>query len=110
VALVEDELVDYRVHATNTIREGRDAETGEGLMRFEIAWVLARHAMALLATDELRHRFVASRPPFLPAFVLHALLSVRGKAPHCPASYDALLAPSHPLRRRLQAAMMTAAS
>jgi 3-dehydroquinate synthase class II len=48
-------------------------------MRFEIAWVLARHAMALLATDELRHRFVASRPPFLPAFVLHALLSVPGQ-------------------------------
>jgi hypothetical protein len=47
---------------------------------------------------------------FLSAFVLHALLSVRGKTPHCPASYDALLAPSHPLRRRLQAAMMTAAS
>jgi glycosyltransferase involved in cell wall biosynthesis len=110
VALVEDELVDYRVHATNTIREGRDAETGEGLMRFEIAWVLARHAMALLATDELRRRFVASRPLFLSTSALHALLSVRGTTSRCPASYDALLAPSHPLRRRLQAAMMTAAS
>jgi glycosyltransferase involved in cell wall biosynthesis len=105
--VVEKELVDYRVHGRNTIREGGDADAGEALMRFEIAWVLARHAAARCADGDLMARFVASRPPFLSASSLHQLLMVRGQAARCPASYDALLEPTHPLRRRIQAAMMT---
>ena len=46
VELVPEALVRYRVHPDNTIREGAAASAGEGLMRFEILWVVARHAVA----------------------------------------------------------------
>jgi hypothetical protein len=104
VELVDEALVRYRVHGANTIDEGGGA--GQGAMRFEIMWVVARHAVRLLRTasgavadfDELRNRFVRSAPTFGLDDVLDRLLVLRGTDEVPPAAYDALLEPDHPFR------------
>lgn len=107
LGLIEEPLISYRVHATNTIREGERESTGEGQMRFEILWLIARHAARLLsdhAADKtaaaLWRRFWNSAPRFGYDSILSQLMALRGDAPHPPATYDALLDENHPFRRR----------
>jgi len=100
--LVEEPLVRYRVHGTNTIDEGTDE--GQGIMRFEIMWVVARHAMRLLRSSadsdaefaHLRGLFTTSAPTFGCEEVFDQLLLLRGAGDSPPSAYDALLEPSHP--------------
>ncbi len=104
LGLIEAPLVSYRVHESNTIREPR----GEGLMRFEILWLVARHAARLLrdrATDQgiaadLWQRFRNGAPRFGYGSILSQLMALRGDSPSSPATYDALLEEEHPYRRR----------
>jgi len=105
VDLVDEPLVQYRVHGANTIGEGTDE--GQGLMRFEILWVVARHAMRLLrATSSsaaelthLRDLLSTSAPTFGCDAVFDQLLLLRGGDDTPPPAYDALLDPDHPYRR-----------
>ncbi len=111
VELVEAPLVRYRVHGANTIGEG--ADEGQGQMRFEIMWVVARHAVALIraagggAADfgNLRERLWNSAPTFGHDAVLDGLLVLRGTDTAPPAAYDALLDPDHPFQRAAVAAL-----
>ncbi len=104
LGLIEAPLASYRVHATNTIREAR----AEGRMRFEILWLVARHAARLLrgrAADEgiaadLWQRFWNGAPRFGYGSILSQLMAMRGGDPVPPSSYDALLEEAHPFRRR----------
>lgn len=123
MAVVEEALVDYRVHSSNTIKEGGDEEargeagggrattgqdTGQGAMRFEILWLLARHAERLLRgpagsrfeLGDLRHRLWNSLPRFGAEPILCRLLALRGATDEPPAAFDRLLDRDHPFRRR----------
>lgn len=103
--LVEEPLAQYRVHGANTIGEGVDE--GQGLMRFEILWVVARHADRLVRTvarDDaelvhLRGLLSCSAPTFGCGSVLDQLMLLRGLDEASPATYDALTDPSHPFTR-----------
>lgn len=103
--LVEEPLVRYRVHGTNTIDEGTDE--GQGLMRFEIMWVVARHAMRLIRTVaaseaesvHLRNLFLTSAPTFGCDTLLDQLLLLRGHDDSPPAAFDALIDPGNAFRR-----------
>jgi glycosyltransferase involved in cell wall biosynthesis len=105
VELVEAPLVSYRVHGANTIGEGDAA--GQGRMRFEILWVVARHAARLLRSTarsdaehvHLRRLLTASAPTFGRDPILDQLLMLRGADPDPPASYDALLDDRQPFTR-----------
>lgn len=105
VALVDEPLVQYRVHGANTIGEGTDE--GQGIMRFEILWVVARHAMRLLraaaASDaefaHLRDLLSTSAPTFGCDSIFDQLLLLRGGDETPPPAYDALLDPGHPYRQ-----------
>jgi len=111
VALVEEPLVRYRVHDTNTIREGAAQATGE--MRFEVMWTVCRHAATACADaaarghteDDLTQRMWRSLPRFGCEALLAELLTLRGIDAAPPASYDALLQASHPFRRAAVAAL-----
>ncbi|MCU0273986.1 MAG: glycosyltransferase [Acidimicrobiales bacterium] len=105
VELVPEALVRYRVHPDNTIREGT-ATSGEGLMRFEILWVVACHAAATcraaarrgVPAGELDRRLPRSLPRFGDDAILDQLLFLRGAGDTPPEAYDGLLAPDHPFR------------
>jgi glycosyltransferase involved in cell wall biosynthesis len=105
IALVEEPLVRYRVHDSNTIREGAAQATGE--MRFEVMWTVCRHAATICADaaargrseGDLARRMWRSLPRFGSEALLAELLTLRGLDPAPPASYDALLHASHPFRR-----------
>ncbi len=105
-ALIERPLMSYRVHGTNTIREG-EQDTGQGLMRFEIMWVVARHALATcrrfagrsISQQDLVERLWNSLPRFGCEAILSQLLQMRGDSEFPPPPYDALLNPHHPFRR-----------
>jgi len=111
IALVEEPLVRYRVHDTNTIREGAAQATGE--MRFEVMWTVCRHAPNTCADaaarghreDDLARRMWRSLPRFGCEALLVELLALRGLDVTPPASYDALLQASHPFRRAAIAAL-----
>ena len=98
--VLDEPLVRYRVHDSNTIREGRD--DAQGAMRFEILWVVARHAPWILEQaagadrdrQDLEHRAWRSMPRFGRDDVLTQLLALSGRP-----GYDRLLDPEHPLRR-----------
>jgi glycosyltransferase involved in cell wall biosynthesis len=103
--LVEEPLVQYRVHGANTIGEGVDE--GQGLMRFEIMWVVARHASRLLravAADDaeivhLRRLLSDSAPTFGCDAVFDQLMLQRGPDDQSPPAFDALTDPDHPFTR-----------
>ncbi len=105
IELVEEPLLQYRVHGANTIGEGNDE--GQGLMRFEILWVVARHAMRLLRESagsqselvRLRQGLSNSAPTFGCDALFDQLLLLRGVDDNPPLAYDALLEPDHPFRR-----------
>jgi glycosyltransferase involved in cell wall biosynthesis len=105
VELVEEPLVRYRVHGANTIGEGVDE--GQGLMRFEILWVVARHAARMIRTMtateaervDLRVRLSNSAPSFGCDSVFDQLLALRGTGDEAPAAYDALIDTGHPFSR-----------
>jgi len=105
LALVEEPLVRYRVHDSNTIREGAAQAIGE--MRFEVMWTVCRHAPNTCADaaarghreGDLARRMWRSLPRFGCEALLVELLALRGLDVTPPASYDALLQPSHPFRR-----------
>ena len=102
IELVEEPLLQYRVHGANTIGEGTDR--GQGLMRFEILWVVARHAMRLIRSSagsdaefaHLRALLSTSAPCFGCDAIFDQLLLLRGADDEGPAAYDALLKPGHP--------------
>ncbi len=108
--LVEEPLVRYRVHPENTIAEGRAAELGRGHMRFEILWVIARHAGRILgratgrgaapkvARADLDARLWRSLPVFASDSIFQQLLFLRGRERRPPAAYDRLLEGNHPFR------------
>ena len=106
-ALIEQPLVRYRVHDSNTIREGREAERGQGLMRFEALWSIIRHAHALEAAavsrgfhpEDLARRRWQARPPWAPDALIAQLQALRGADGTTPGAYRALLDPRHPFRQ-----------
>lgn len=106
LVVIEEPLVRYRVHSSNTIAEG--TEEGTGTMRFEILWTVARHARRICrrceerGTDpeELGARTWASLPRFGCDELLAQLLLLRGEGEDPPPAYEALLDESHPFRRR----------
>ncbi|MEM9557125.1 MAG: glycosyltransferase family A protein [Acidobacteriota bacterium] len=110
LAAVEEPLVRYRVHESNTLRETDRAEAGgRALMHFEILWLLARHADETVRRvadrldrplDTLWRRVWRSLPRFGAESLLVELLALRGDRPSVPMAYDALLDPEHPLRRQ----------
>ncbi len=105
VELVEEPLVRYRVHGANTIGEGTDE--GQGLMRFEILWVVARHAMRLIRSSagsaaevaSLRSLLSTSAPTFGCDGIFDQLLLLRGADDAPPPAYEALLEPEHPFTK-----------
>lgn len=105
-ALVERPLVNYRVHPENTLREGQDI--GRGTMRFEIMWLVARHAARicrLAATRgfdpvDLEARQWTSLPRFGRETLLLQLLAWRGHEDQPPPGFDTLIERDHPFRRR----------
>ncbi len=105
IRLIPEPLVDYRVHASNTIKEGEDSGTGQ--MRFEIQWVVARHARRILENSSARHvssdtlmsRAWNSMPTFGCDGVLDRLLVLRGGTETPPPAFDAVLDEGHPFRR-----------
>jgi glycosyltransferase involved in cell wall biosynthesis len=105
LALVEEPLVRYRVHDTNTIREGATQAAGE--MRFEVMWTVCRHAASACAATvarghsqaDLERRMWRSLPRFGCEELLAELLALRGLDASPPAAYDALLQATHPFRR-----------
>jgi hypothetical protein len=104
--VIDEPLVRYRVHPSNTIAEGRADSTG--VMRFEILWTVARHARQIcrrcvengLDADDLRQRLWASLPRFGRDELLAQLLLLRGEDEDSPSFYEALLEPDHRFRRR----------
>jgi glycosyltransferase involved in cell wall biosynthesis len=111
LAFIEEPLVRYRVHSRNTIREGRGQ--GQAAMRFEILWLLARHARAILETHAVRFEARLTRTQLeqrlwrgLPRFgreeVLLHLLWAHGVSP---SLHDRLLDPTHPWRRLAEHAL-----
>ncbi len=98
-------LLRYRVHGANTIGEG--ADEGRGLMRFEILWVVARHAMRLIRSSagsdaefaHLRGLLSTSAPTFGCDAIFDQLLLLRGADEATPPAYEALLDPRHPYTR-----------
>jgi hypothetical protein len=105
IELVEEPLVQYRVHGTNTIGEGTDE--GQGRMRFEILWVVARHAMRLIRSSStsdaelvhLREALSTSAPTFGCDAIFDQLLLLRGGEELPPPAYEALLEPGHPFSK-----------
>jgi len=105
IELVEEPLVRYRVHGANTIAEG--ADEAQQSMRFEIMWVVARHAMRLIRETagsaaervHLRDLLDRSAPTFGCDLLFDQLLLLRGDDDRSPAEYDALTNADHPLRR-----------
>jgi hypothetical protein len=99
------------VHPKNTLKEGADEAAGRGRMRFEILWVVARHAAPLLAraadsgldAGELRERFARSAPRFGRLDLLHQLLAVAELGGD--ARLLELLDEAHPYRRAAIAAL-----
>ena len=115
IALVAEPLADYRVHPQNTLKEGADEAAGRGRMRFEILWVVARHAAPLLEravsegldAEDLRARFARSAPRFGRIDLLHELLALAELGGD--AALVELLDEAHPFRREAIAALAAAA-
>ncbi len=112
-SVIPEPLVDYRIHPANTIKEGAGEARGRAAMRFEILWVIARHANRVLrqtaAGDfprrELARRGRASSPDFDTGKILSTLTLFRGNAASVPAAYDDLLRAGHPIRSALEAVL-----
>ena len=107
ILLIEEPLVRYRVHGSNTIRENDG--NAQAVMRFEILWTVARHAAPILDravlrgfdSEHLKRCLLRSLPTFGREDLLHQLLALRGTGGTAAGSYDALLLPEHPLRRAM---------
>jgi glycosyltransferase involved in cell wall biosynthesis len=104
LAVVEEPLVRYRVHGTNTIAEGREEAAGRARMRFEILWLVARHYRRVVERGvasgwsrcELEERASRSLPRFGEAALLSELLFLRGCGDEVPEAYDRLFESGHP--------------
>ncbi|MEM1177518.1 MAG: glycosyltransferase [Acidobacteriota bacterium] len=110
--LLDEPLVSYRVHPTNTLKE-TEAD-GTARMRFEILWLLARHARALLTSVEpqrdfdrrdLDQRLWRSTPHFGAESLLLQLLALANDPP----AFEALLDLDHPFRCAAELALREAA-
>lgn len=107
IEVVEEPLLRYRVHSSNTIREGSGDSTAEALMQLEILWTLARHTSVILDQaaargmdrQNLEKRRARSQPFFGNEGLMLQLRALRGDRPEPSAAFDALLEPSHPLRQ-----------
>lgn len=114
IRLIPEPLVDYRVHSRNTIKEG--ATSGLGPMRYEIQWVVARHALRILEqaargpedSKALMVRAWNSMPTFGCDGVLDRLLVLRGRTETPPPAFDAVLDGDHPFRRAAVASLAEA--
>ncbi len=106
---LEQPLLQYRVHPSNTIKEGADA--GRGAMHFEILWLLAAHARRVgharreAVGGDLEAAIAAHLPTFGRPDLLATLLALRGDGERPSPAYLALLDPGHPRRRRAIAAL-----
>jgi hypothetical protein len=107
LALVEEELVGYRIHPANTIAEARR----ERMLLFEFGWILAdllERTRAAIGSEQLQSRFLelleVLPQPAVGTVALALLLSRGGpdaaEAPHLELALDA----DHPLHRRLTSA------
>ena len=103
LAMIDEPLVRYRVHPSNTLRETEDEGTAR--MRFEIQWLLARRAQAVIEAAsergrydaaDLRRRLWSSLPHFGAEKVLLQLLA--WSAAENRSSFEALLALDHSWR------------
>lgn len=115
--LLDEPLVSYRVHADNTLKEGQARpshqdpwQRGEGAMRFEILWTVARHAHPLChrfanpprtTLEDLTARAWRSLPRFGHDDLLAVMLQLRGDGTRPAEGFEALLDPRHPLRRHM---------
>lgn len=105
--ILPEPLVDYRVHASNTIKEGAEEARGQAAMRFEILWVAARHADHVLrqsglrghSAEDIARRAAISLPSFDCPGLLAQLRMARGSEDAPPRNFDHLLAAGHPFRR-----------
>lgn len=104
VIVVPDPLVNYRVHGSNTIREGTENSVGD--MRFEILWVVARHALSVLRTKAGEKESLGTLLRFarnsMPTFgrhdILDELLLIRGASDEPPVAFMHLLDPLNSFR------------
>jgi GT2 family glycosyltransferase len=111
--IVPEPLVDYRVHAENTIKEGAGdheeegpREAGVAAMHFEILWTLASHSHLLrqrrvaqgASTQELARRQWRSLPPFVTEARFAQFLHLRGDGETILPAFWELLELDHPLR------------
>jgi glycosyltransferase involved in cell wall biosynthesis len=106
LAVIEEPLVRYRVHETNTIREGQQADQGQGLMRFEVLWVVAKHLEQMCERwvrrgrdrQDFMRRVASSLPDFGCPSLRAQLIQLRGSSTDAPPAYVDLLRPEHPYR------------
>ncbi|MBZ0114520.1 MAG: glycosyltransferase [Thermoanaerobaculia bacterium] len=112
--IVPEPLVDYRVHAENTIKEGAgdneegSREAGVAAMHFEILWTLASHSHRLrqrhadddASAQDLARRQWRSLPPFVTEARFAQFLHLRGEGDTIPPAFWELLELDHPLRVR----------
>jgi len=107
IELIPEPLVRYRVHTCNTIREELQNRHARAEMRFEVLWIVARHAFNLVTHGkergygerELWERFWNSAPRFGCEALLAQLLTLRGTSAAVPLVFDALVEKEHPFRR-----------
>lgn len=103
IELVEEALVRYRVHPSNTLREGR--HIGQAQMWLEIWWLLLAHGRPLLAEfpqlADAASRFGAGLPHFAGQEPPAALFALRGPGRDPLPSFMDLLKDDDPFRQEL---------
>ena len=101
--LVQDALVQYRVHPENTLKEGQG--TGQAQMWLEIWWVLLAHGLPLLEqlpkTADSAQRFWSSLPRFAGQEPPKALFALRGSGTEPTPGFMGLLEADNPFRQDL---------
>ncbi len=98
--LVQEALVEYRVHSENTLREGQGA--GQEQMWLEIWWVLLAHGIPLLQQlpdiPDSASRFWSGLPPFAGQGPPKSLFALRGSEAEPLQSFMELLSSDDPFR------------
>lgn len=116
LALIDEPLVRYRVHPSNTLRETE--REGTARMRFEIQWLLARRAAAVLEAAvgrghdaaDLRRRLWSSLPHFGAEKILLQLFAWAGAGEEAGGGdFESLLDRDHPWRMEAEAVLRKSA-
>jgi glycosyltransferase involved in cell wall biosynthesis len=113
--LVEEPLVQYRVHGSNTIAEGQQRLT-RSAMHFEILWVVARYLHRVIvqagergfAREDLLLRANNGLPRFGCPSLMRQLSMLRGREQESPLEYDRLLLPDNVFRKAAMALLLAA--